>query len=252
MRNLTLLIFIFSLTGCFNSTQDRPTVLFRQRIADSKYVIYEFSYPGPFVTSGEFRGLTVLDSNYRFSKDKIALLPCEYFRAKPTDGRLKMIDIISGPSLSTPKDTSLVPAKKYHFKLNGFDIDVAEYKETYGSAIGDTGLKEYRFENFKETKDSLIFFKIKKRLGRNLPPRVSFLKGNIKIIESANKQVDHIEINELIITRGAIYKPTKPLELVPNQPITGIVTYYFFPDNKTSSDSFTDFGIYKDVLSSLK
>lgn len=248
MKHTAFLAFILCITACLNSSKDKPTSLYRQRIANSKYVIYEFTYPASFVTSSDFSGLAVLDSNEVFSKDKILPLPSYYFENKPTSKQLKMIDITDGPNPSTAADTFLAPAKKYRINNNGFNIDVTEYKQTYGSATSSTGLMEYSFELFKETTDSLIFYKVKKRFGgKDFPTTVSFLKGNIKIIESAGKQIDYIEINRAIITRGPIYKPTKPFELVVNQPITGFATYYFYPTKNLSSTRFTDFGIFKQI-----
>ncbi|WP_426670445.1 hypothetical protein ACPPVU_04195 [Mucilaginibacter sp. McL0603] len=248
MKYIPFLILLLSLTACFNSSEDKPRLLYRQRIANSSYVIYEFTYPGSFVTSSDFSGLTVLDSNDVFSRNNIKPLPCYYFENKPTGKQLKMIDITDGPNPSTAKDTLLVPEKKYSITNSGFIINVTEYKQTYGSAISTTGLMEYSFDGFKETKDSLVFYQVKKKFGgKDFSGMVPFLKGNIKIIESAGKQIDHIEIDQAIITRGPIYKPTKPLELVANQPIVGFATYYFYPNKNISSAQLTDFGIYKQI-----
>jgi hypothetical protein len=240
----TLLIFI---TGCGRSSNDKPEVLYKQRIARSKYIIYEFSYPGIFVTTSDYRGLTILDSNISFSRNEINILPCDYFDGKPQINNLKMIDIRSGPQPSTEKDTLLTPLKKYSKKFNGIEVEVSQYKQTYGSPI-NTGLMEYEFDGFKETNDSLIFCNVRNKFGsKKFTPTSSFVKGNIKIIDTSGDKIDHIEITMAIITRGEIYKPTKPFELVPNQPITGFATYYFFPRIPVKSAAFTNFGIYKEV-----
>jgi hypothetical protein len=222
--------------------------LFRQRIANSNLVIYDFSFTGSFVTSSDYTGFTILDSTISFSRDRIKELPCTYFSTLPTSSKFKMIDVNHGQSPRTEKDTLLTPNKIYSKKIDNVQIDVTEYNDTYGSATTSTGLMEYEFDRFRETADSLTLYNVtKKSGGRQFPSTVSFTKGNIKIIDSTNYGVHHIQIEQVIIQRSDIYKPTKPLELVPNQPVVGIAEYYFYPRMPTKSTGLTDYGIFKRV-----
>ena len=245
------IIILTFLTACNNHTStknDRPQSLYRQRIANSSLVIYDFSFAGGFVTSSDYTGLAVLDSAISFSKDRIKELPRTYFSEQPTNSNFTMIDINYGQNPRTEKDTLLIPKKNYSKKIDNVQINVTEYNDTYGSATTSTGLMEYEFDRLKETPDSLTFFNVTKKFGgRVFPSTVSFVKGNIKIIDSTDNNIQHIQIDQVIIQRGDIYKPTKPLELVPNQPVVGMATYYFYPKTPIKSTDLTDYGIFKRV-----
>lgn len=245
------IIILTFLTSCNNYTDtksDRPQSLYRQRIANSSLVIYDFSFAGGFVTSSDYTGFAILDSTISFTNDKTKELPCTYFLTRPTSSGFKMIDINYGQNPRTKKDTLMTPSKIYSKKINKVQIDVTEYDDTYGSAATSTGLMEYEFDRFMETVDSVTFYNVTKKFsGRKFPSTVSFIKGNIKIIDSTNYDIHHIEIDQVIIQRSDIYKPTKPLELVPNQPVVGIATYYFYPKTPIKSTDLTDYGIFKRV-----
>jgi len=250
MRHFHLYLILFFLTGCGlsggNSSNDKPITLYKQRIANSKYVIYDFYYEGAFVSSNEYKGLTILDSNLTFSKNKIDMLPGDYFEGKPAINNLKMIDITVKGQI-TEKGTLLTPLKKYSKEFSGLKVNVTEYQETIGRASFNTGLMEYNFKNLKETNDSLILYGIKKKFGgKTFSSTTSFVKGNVKVIESANNNIDHIEIQQAVITRGEVYK-TGTTQLLANRPIVGFATYWFYPKSIISSNALTDWGIFKNV-----
>jgi hypothetical protein len=67
------------------------------------------------------------------------------------------------------------------------------------------------------------------------------------LIDSVGGKINYIDIDQVIIKRGDIYKPTKPLELVTNQTIVGIATYRFYLRQVTKTTALTDYGIFKRV-----
>jgi hypothetical protein len=98
----------------------------------------------------------------------------------------------------------------------------------------------------KETADSLTFYNVTKKFGgKQFPSTTSFVKGNIKVVDSTEGNINYIDVDQVIIKRGDIYKPTKPLELVSNQPIVGMATYRFYPRQATKTTVLTDYGIFK-------
>jgi len=231
-----------------DNSEDTLQSLYRQRIPNSKLVIYDFSFAGGFVTSSDYTGFAVLDSSVSFTKDRTKELPCTYFANTPTSSNFKMIDINYGQNPRAESDTLLTPTKQYSKNIGNVQIDVTEYNDTYGSATSSTGLMEYEFEGMNETSDSLIFYKVSKKFGgKDFPATTSFVKGNIKVIDSVGGNINYIDIDQVIIKRGDIYKPTKPLELVTNQPIVGIATYRFYPRQVTKATALTDYGIFKRV-----
>ncbi len=246
---LTHILMAFILTACGwkNEADEKLESLYRQRIENSKYVLFEYSYPGAFVTNSDLAGITILDSNETFKKSKIDRLPYNYFITKPTVGNLKLLGIDYGQNLRTEKDTLLTPTEQYTKKFNGVQFDIIKYNDTYGSAP-NTGLMIYEFDNLKETKDSLTFYNLTKINGSTaFPSTTSFLKGNIKVVDSTDNRIFYIQIEQAIIERGNIYKPTSPLMLVANQPIVGYATYQFYPRTNINSTVLTNFGIWKRV-----
>jgi hypothetical protein len=246
---IILLLTVFeSCNFVSDNSKDRLQSLYRQRIPNSKFVIYDFSFAGGFVTSSDYTGFAILDSSVSFTKDRTKELPCTYFATTPTSSDLKMIDINYGQDPRTEGDTLLTPTKKYSKKIDNLQIDVTEYNDTYGSATSTAGLMEYNFEGMNETADSLTFYGVAKKFGgKEFPATTSFVKGNIKVIDSVGGNINYIDIDQVIIKRGDIYKPTKPLKLVSNQPIVGIATYRFYPRQVTKTTALTDYGIFKRV-----
>ena len=252
MKYRILIIIILTLqtvcTSCLENKNDQPIALYRQRISNSSKVIYDFSFDGPFVTSSEYSGFSISDSIEPFSKNRINKLPCTYFLAKPTRSEIRMIDIDYGQSPRSAADTLLTPTRTYSKIIEGMSVEVTQYKDTYGSATTSTGFMEYEFDRFEESTDSLTLYNVTKRTGgRQFPTIVSFAKGNIKVVDSANYDIVYIAVDEVIIQRSDIYKPTKPFELVPNQPVIGLATYCFYPRTIIKSTALTDYGIFKPV-----
>jgi hypothetical protein len=250
-RLLQLIILLILFASCNimadTSQDDRLQSLYRQRVANSNLVIYDFSFAGGFVTSSIHTGLAVLDSTVSFSKDKMKELPGTYFAAAPKRSVFEMIEINYGQNPRTERDTLLAPTNRHSKRFGNLQINVTEYNDTYGSATS-TGLMEYEFDSIKETADSLTFYNVTKKFGgKELPSATSFVKGNVKVVDSTGDNIIYIDVDQVVIKRGDIYKPTKPRELVSNQAIVGVATYRFYPRHATKATALTDYGIFKRV-----
>lgn len=243
-----LLIIILSSCSCNNEDDKSLYSLYRQKIEHSNYALYDFAYSGGFVTSNEFVGLTILKADETFAKSKIDKLPGSYFITKPEIGSLKLVNIENNINPTAEKDTLLTPKAQYVQIFNGVAFNIIKYNETYGSATMNTGLMRYEFDGLKETKDSLIFFKVRKIFGgRTFSSTAFFLKGNIKVVDSNNHNIIYVQISQAIIERGNVYKPKKPFKVVPNQPIVGTAIYEFYPKTAIKSTMLTDFGLWKRI-----
>lgn len=105
---------------------------------------------------------------------------------------------------------------------------------------------EYEFEGLEETTDSLIFMDVVRKFGcKDFEPRTSFPKGNIKLTKTTEDKIESIVITHVVIERGDIYKPTKPLELVHDQAVIGVAYYTFHPKDSISASTISDIGIFK-------
>ncbi|PTS98931.1 hypothetical protein DBR11_13760 [Pedobacter sp. HMWF019] len=178
---------------------------------------------------------------------KITSLPGSYFAEAPRKDYIKLIQVNGGKNPTTAKDTILNPSKHYFKNIKGIKFEITEYNDTYGSSPMNTGLMEYEFETIKETNDRLIFENVTHKAGIELPSKISFAKGNITIFEDTTGRIHRIIIEKFIRMKGEIYKPTKPLEIVPDQAIIGFATFYFIPKKLLYSSAFTNEGIFKQV-----
>ncbi|MES2772658.1 MAG: leucine-rich repeat domain-containing protein [Bacteroidota bacterium] len=220
--------------------------VYRQRIANSSFVIYNFYYSGgfPVPRNGE---LVIIDSTAWFTKSNLKELPCEYFAAKPTHAHFKMIKVnYEEPGIK--RDTLLRSLNQFNREIYTIGVSVSTFSQPYDAANG-TIYMEYEFDGMKETSDSLTFFKATKAFGgeKHLPS-ISFTKGNIRVIDSAKSNINYIEIKKLIIKESDIYNSINPLEVVSGQPIIREVEYRFYPRRITKTTALSDYGIFKRVV----
>lgn len=242
-KTLALLLAAIPFTHC-SSPSDRPGNLFRQRIPNSPMVIYKFAYESDFAFTEGYMGMTVLDSSIAFSRGKITPFPADYFSARPTANHLEMVKVNS--TTSSPADTLMTPIDYQSNTINGIHVDLTDYRESYGSTPL-ASLSEYQFDSCSETTDSLRFYNVVRRFGaRALPSTATFVKGNIRVWSTADS-IRQIDIDQLIIQRGDIYKPTKPFELLHDQPIVKLATYFFYPAHRLPPSRMSDNGIFKQV-----
>ncbi len=110
-----------------------------------------------------------------------------------------MLDIFDGSKPTTEQDTLLTPTEQYTKSFNNFQFDITKYNNTYGNAT-HTVLMRYEFDSIKETNDSLIFYNVRKKFGaKTFPSTTSFLKGNIKVVDSTDNKILYIQIEQAII-----------------------------------------------------
>jgi len=230
------------ISGCKPSWD---VTLYSQKIKGSNKIIYQYDAWGGR-DSHKF-GFAILDSAEEFDMSEITSLPGSYFAETPTKDHIKLINIRNLENPTAPKDTVLKPSNEHSKEIMGINFDIIEYNETYGRSPMNTGLMEYEFDTVREKNDSLTFENVSHKFGIKLPSNVSFPKGNITIVEDSIGRVHRIIIEKFIRMKGEIYKPTKPLEIVPGQAIIGFATFYFLPKRTLKSSSLTNDGIFKEV-----
>ena len=218
------------------------TTLYSQKIEGSNKLIYEYSAWGG--RDSHISGYAILDDSKTFDISDLNELPGSYFDGKPKFDHIKLIDVDMLGNPTTSNDTLLTPKKHYFKKIDDLNIEVTEYKDTYGRTT-ETGLMRYEFQTLVETKDSLTFNNVRRKFGIELPSRISFSKGNIKLLDDSTGKVLYISVNQFINARGGIYMPTRPLELVENRPILGFATYEFYPTTNLNSKDITNYGVFK-------
>ena len=245
-KNKNLILFLGNLIMLYGCNPSWDVTLYSQKIRGSNKILYQYYAWGG--RDSHQSGFAILDSAEEFNISKITSLPGSYFVEAPRKDNIKLIRVNNRENPTTAKDTILNPSKHYFKHIKGMKLEVTEYNDTYGSSPMNTGLMRYEFESIKETNDSLTFENVvHKSGGIEWPSKVSFPKGNITVIEDTTGRVDRINIEKFIKMKGEIYKPTKPLEIVPNQAIIGFATLYFIPKKTLMSKALTNEGIFKQV-----
>jgi hypothetical protein len=97
--------------------------------------------------------------------------------------------------------------------------------------------ESFQFEEFKETRDSLWFYNLDEfeHGNRKHVDSLKFKKSNVAISQEKSSNIIKIVIEDLIINRASN-------EIISN------ITYHLTPKNKLSSNSFSDYGIFKEVV----
>jgi hypothetical protein len=242
------LLWIFY--GIWNFLSDISKIeyykVYRQRIPNSNLVIYDYTWTGNFVTSNIVNAFGIIDSSETFSKDNVDELPCTYFAKTPTNHDFQMINITNSLGAESKKDTLLTPSHTFIKEIDNIIVTTKEYKNTYGSGLG-LGLREYEFDSLKEIEDSLIFYNVTlKDESSESNLTKSFSKGNITVVDSAQGDINYIEVQHLVIKRGDIYPPFAGPS-IPNRPIVGWASYRLYPRRVINSRMLSDYGIFKRV-----
>ena len=99
------------------------------------------------------------------------------------------------------------------------------------------GLGTFEFENFKETKDSVIFYNLNdiKSVEFQHLDSLNFKKKNIVIRQNKNFEIISIDIEDLMLS-----KTTN--EIISNK------TYFLTPKKKIKSNLFSNYGVFKERI----
>jgi len=236
-----LVFTVFIIFGCENYKIEE---LYQQRIPDSSLVIYDF-FAGGIYTDSSIYGYAILDSTKKFLPSNVDRLPLVYFKNIPNKSLLEVVNLVKP---NGNENSSLSPIRRYTINKN-IKINVEEYISFIGSSSIDCSLRRLEFNSFSETNDSIIFYEVKDidRNHINTTSKVSYRKGNIKIIEFPENTVSRIEIKDLIIDYGDIIESNQIDSIIHNNPIICLKTYYLIPKNKVYSCEFSDYGIFKKI-----
>ena len=222
--SLLTIISIF-LSNCKRSWD---VTLYAQKIEKSSKILYKYDAWGGRDTNKS--GYTVLDSTVLFDVDKIVELPISYFYDIPTR---KAINMLETALPNNEGAVSYFPIKIIHLNAEGINVTIKKYQY---NAISDvqSGLRDYTFSSFNETRDSLRFFDLNdtKSLIKDHRDSLKFKKTNVVIRQLKSNEIISIDIEDLVTT--------------PKDSLISIKTYFLKPKNKLTSDKFSDHGIFKE------
>lgn len=228
-----LLGFISLCSGCGLAEWGTPT-LYIQKIEGTTKLLYHYDVWGG--RDSHATGYAVLEAREKFDvinveSDKLTL---SYLLEIPNKNEIFGIDI-ELPDYGNNKNKkeifkpiSVNEDKKDGIKLNIKNYQYAGYSERSG------GLSEYKFESFKETRDSIFFYDLYDTMTIEHVhlDSIKFKKGNVFISQFENREIIKIEISDLKISKV-------DSEIISNK------KYVLKPKNDLKSNAFSDYGIFK-------
>jgi len=181
-RFLLLTLLSFYLLGCQSSWD---VTLYAQKIDGSSKIIYKYDAWGGRDTH-KF-GYAILNSATEFNVNNIVDLPISYLQDIPSEIEINAIEC----AIPNNNESTLTyfPIKKYNITDNDINIKIKKYQ--YGSMSNiRSGLGDYNFSDFSETRDSLFFYDLNdtKSIEKEHLDSLKFKKSNVVIRQSKQKK----------------------------------------------------------------
>ncbi|MCA1966590.1 MAG: hypothetical protein LDL23_08065 [Flavobacterium sp.] len=181
-------------------------------------------------------GYILLDSTETFEVDISKNLPFSYLEDIPNKKLIKGIEFEQPNYENSSNDVkkNFAPIKESSLSENGLKIKTKLFQYE-GFMERNSGLGTFEFENFKETRDSIIFYNLNdiKSMEPEHLDSLKIKKTNIVIRQKKNLEIISIDIEDLILSKNTS-------EIISNK------TYFLTPKKKMKSNSFTDYGIFKE------
>jgi hypothetical protein len=238
MKNSLTAIILLLLIGC-----EEPfpiDSIYLQRIENSSKVIYSYSAWSRYSDSNK-SGFALMDSTETILISQLEDLPFSYLEGIATKNLIKGIHLVK------PKDKhNLNPKPINNYNLNQKNINISVEEKEYEMGLSNSSyITTGIFETFMETKDSLFFYGVtcKGELEPLYPNGIGFRKGNIKLVESSDKKLVQIIINQLseAYEKGSNkIKSTKEGTYFLRKK-----NYFFEPKGEIYIKEFSDYGIFK-------
>lgn len=232
IKNLLILFLLnFALNSCGKVEWD--TNLYVQKIEGTSKILYKYDASGGRDTM--VNGYIILDSTETFEVDISKNLPFSYLENIPSKKHIHGIDV-EEPDYENINNKTInifIPLKTLIKKENGIVVQTKVYQYE-GYSNRSIGLGTFEFENFKETRDSIIFYKLNdiKSLEPQHLDSLKLEKKNIVIRQNKNFDIISIDIEDLKLSKST-------------NEIISIKTYFLTPKKKMKSKLFSDYGIFK-------
>jgi hypothetical protein len=229
-----LFLSVFVLHSC--GVGEWETNLYAQKIEGTSKILYKYDTSGGRDTM--VSGYIILDSTETFEVDTSENLPFSYLENIPSKKHIQGIDFEEPDYENIDKKVKEIftPLKIINETENEIEISTKIYQYE-GFSKRRFGLGTFEFENFKETRDSLIFYNLKDVKSME-PQNLDFLKlkkKNIVIRQNKNLEIISIDIEDLILSKST-------------NEIISCITYFLTPKKKMKSNLFTDYGVFKERI----
>ena len=230
IKTLYILFFI-SLSACNSELGKWDIGYYEQKIEGTSKAIYKYDAWGGRDT--HVYGYAILDTTEVFSISDINQLPIYRLNGIPNS---KVINAIkrNWPEEENIKLT-LEPIDSFKIIDSEIRIAVKKYQSAALYQQGRGGVNTFEFSNSVETRDSISFYNLDDResIYHLHLDTLTVLKGNILISQNENKEIRQILVEDLSISDDGKHT------------LLSCRTYFLKPKNRTTSDEFSDYGIFK-------
>lgn len=234
---LNIILSILFFQGCsWGIGKWNISELYALKIEGSSKIIYKYDAWGGRDTI--VSGYIVLDSTETFKVDINEKLPFYFLSDIPNKITIAGVSHKCANSCgdnyykSTPiyEPIDFEVSEKENIKIKHSVYQSRGFSERGG------GLERFHFESYKEKRDSIFFYNlndVESLNGKHLDS-LKLKKKMVFIQENENSEIIKLVFEDLVTN-------TENNEIISNK------TYYLTPKNKTSVESFSDYGIFKPV-----
>jgi hypothetical protein len=224
-----------SLYGCIPGLGEWHITLYEQKIEGTSKAIYKYDAWGG-MDSHEF-GYTVRDTTENFTISGINKIQISQLAGIPNKNEIQAIYRVRVPYKERQSLVELfVPIEIKESKIEGLKIKTKLYQDKDFSKI-KRGHFRYEFSNFKETRDSIIFYDLNDIISKHKSPHRDSLKikkGHVILRERENKGIVAIEIEDLVISVKG------------RDSLISKIRYDLTPKSRIELSEFTSYGVFKE------
>lgn len=230
IKTLYILFFI-SLSACNSGLGKWDVGYYEQKIEGTSKAIYKYNAWGGRDT--HVYGYAVLDTTEVFSISNISQLPIYRLNGIPNS------KVINAIKRNWPEEENIKLTLEPIDDLEIIDSEIIIAVKKYQSAAlyqqERGGGHTFEFSSFLETRDSISFYNLddNESIYALHLDTLTVLKGNILIGQNENKEIKQILVEDLNISNDG------------KNTLLSCRTYFLKPKNRTTSDQFSDYGIFK-------
>lgn len=225
MRNLILIFSTFLLITCKEKSlheikeENQYYKFQKQTSPNDKYEIYSYCKFGTFAFSSDICGTILIKKGEIFSENKGYKLNGHINSWKNDTLIINRFD----NSLNQPKDTI---RKVSYEKYDDLNIKIFNY-----GSINSSGMKEYRFNNFKLNNNAICLENIERILGEDLGKSKCFPLGSFEIINTKDSLKEVIVYHTETSMDFTYHNPDGTF--TKNLPEIETLELHFIPSKKT-------------------
>ncbi len=238
MKCIIRLSILFLSVSVLNSCGmgEWETNLYAQKIEGTTKILYKYDASGGRDTM--VSGYIILDSTETFEVDISKNLPFSYLEDIPNMKNIKGVNFEKPDYEKIDKKVKEIFTPLNNISETEEEIEIkTKIYQFQGFSKRCGGLGTFEFENFKETRDSIIFYNLNdiKSIEKKHIDSLKLKKNNILIRQNNKSEIIEINIEDLILSK-------KTNEIISNK------TYYLIPKTKIKSNLFSDYGIFKEQI----